>query len=84
MIFFQELCKTAGFGQITDWRVVEQQDGVLAIQCCRFLQAPFDAEQFTAVGFGVLFFMIVDVAGADPSMSPQTAMRPSSSDCASV
>lgn len=33
-----------GFGQITDRRVVEQQDGVLAIQCYRFLQAPFDAD----------------------------------------
>ena len=68
MVFFQEVCKAAGLGQITDRWVVEQEDSVFALQGFGFLQSPFDAQEFPPVGFGVAVFLVVDVAWADPAM----------------
>ena len=34
----------------------------------RFLERPFDAKQFTAVRFGIPFFLVMEVARADPAV----------------
>ena len=68
VIFFQKVRKATGFGQIADRRVVEQEDGVLALQGLGFLQGPFDAQKFPPIGLGVAVFLVVDVARADPAV----------------
>ena len=68
LVFFQELCKAAGLGQVADRRVVEEQDGVLAAELFRFLQGALDAQELAAVGLGIPIFLVVDVAGADPAV----------------
>ena len=76
LVFFQELRKAAGLGQVADRRVVEEQDGVLAAELFCFLQGPLDAQELAAVGLGVPFFLVVDVAGADPAVSAANGDAP--------